>query len=276
MVAAASRSPHDSPRRTRSHRISGVAARSGDSSRRRSAPARPDLPRPLGGDDSSTRTGHGSAVEDYLKTVYQLSLACPRVAPSTVAAKLGVSQAAVTKMVKRLRALRLVRYGRGPGIVLTEDGRAVALEVVRHHRLIEAYLHRALGYSWDEVDREAEVLEHVISEDFEERIDRVLGHPTHDPHGSPIPTKDGRVADADFPSLDDLDAGQSATVRRVNGRDPEMLRYLGELGLYPETEVTLVERAPFGGPLRILVGGAERTIGAQLARNVFVDAREAA
>lgn len=223
---------------------------------------------------SGKRPTLGAAAEDYLKIVYQLSLASARVAPSTVATKLGVSQAAVTKMVKRLRALRLVHYDRGAGIVLTDDGRAIALEIVRHHRLLEAYLHRALGYSWDEVDREAEILEHVISEDFEERIDRLLGHPTHDPHGSPIPTKDGRVEDTDFPTLLDLEAGARARIRRVTATDPEMLRYLGELGLYPQTEVVLVERAPFGGPLRVLVAGVERVFGVELARRVFIAPEE--
>jgi DtxR family Mn-dependent transcriptional regulator len=212
----------------------------------------------------------GAAVEDYLKTIYQISLSTKRVAPSSVATKLGVSQAAVTKMVKRLRERRLVRYARPQGVVLTESGRRIALEMIRHHRLLEAYLHQALGYSWDQVDREAEVLEHVISEDFEDRIDRLLGFPTHDPHGSPIPTKDGRMEDAEFPPLSDLEAGQRGTIRRVNGQDPDMLRYLGDLGLYPNTEVQVLEREPFGGPIRLLVNGKRRSIGAELARNVFV------
>jgi DtxR family Mn-dependent transcriptional regulator len=221
-----------------------------------------------------TRPQFGAAVEDYLKMIYQLSLESPRVAPATVAEKLGVSQAAVSKMVKRLRARRLVRYGRGPGIVLTEEGLAIALEIVRHHRLLEAYLHRVLGYSWDEVDREAEILEHAISEDFEDRIDRLLGHPTHDPHGSPIPTKDGRVEDVALPTLADLAIGQRGIIRRVSGRDPEMLRYLNELGIVLDTLIQLVERAPFGGPLRVRVGEAEHVIGEGLARAVFVAVEE--
>jgi DtxR family Mn-dependent transcriptional regulator len=181
-------------------------------------------------------------------------------------------------MVKRLRARRLVRYGRVPGIVLTDEGRAVALEIVRHHRLLEAYLHQVLGYSWDEVDREAEILEHVISEDFEDRIDRLLGHPTHDPHGSPIPTKDGRVEDVALPSLADLAAGQSGVVRRVWGRDPEMLRYLEQLGIGLDVRVALVERAPFGGPLKVRVGTVEHVIGEGLARAIFIarDGKESA
>jgi DtxR family Mn-dependent transcriptional regulator len=216
----------------------------------------------------------GAAIEDYLKAIYQLSLASERVAPSTVATKLGISQAAVTKMIKRLRTRRLVRYGRPQGVVLTDSGRRVALEMIRHHRLLEAYLYKALGYSWDEVDREAEILEHAISEEFEDRIDQLLGHPTHDPHGSPIPTKDGRVEDVDFPALGDLAVGQRGTIRRVDGRDPDKLRYLGELGLYPDTPIQLLEREPFGGPLQLLVKGKKRAIGPELARHVFVAVQE--
>jgi DtxR family Mn-dependent transcriptional regulator len=222
------------------------------------------------------RSGLGAAAEDYLKAIYEITGQTSRVAPSSVAAKLGVSQAAVTKMVKRLRALKLVRYTRTRGVELTDSGRLVALETIRHHRLIEMYLHQALGYSWDEVDREAEILEHVISEDFEDRIDRLLGHPTHDPHGSPIPTKDGRIEEIPLPSLADLAASQAGTVRRVFGRDPEMLRYLNGLGIALGTEVKLLERAPFGGPLRVRVGTSEHVIGVELARAVFVDASESA
>lgn len=220
----------------------------------------------------SPRASLGAAGEDYLKAVYVLSLATGRVAPTAVAEKLGVSQPAVTKMVRRLQELQLVAYGRTEGITLTPAGRRIALEVIRHHRLLEAYLHQALGYSWDEVDREAEVLEHVISEEFEDRIDRLLGFPTHDPHGSPIPTKEGEIFDEELPTLGDVGPGRPSVVRRVNGRDPEMLRYLGTLGLYPEAKVTLLECAPYGGPVRVLVDGIERAIGPEVARCVFVAA----
>jgi DtxR family Mn-dependent transcriptional regulator len=212
----------------------------------------------------------GSAVEDYLKAVYKLSQTGARVAPSAVAEAQGVSLAAVTKMVRRLRALKLVTYERSEGIALTPTGTKVALEIIRHHRLLEVYLKEALGYTWDQVDGEAEVLEHVISEEFEDKIDAMLGHPTHDPHGDPIPTKDGRVDATFHPSLVEMQPGEKGRVARVSDADPEMLRYLGKLGIYPEVAVELVEREPFGGPFHVRIGGRQRRIGEELARNVFV------
>lgn len=212
----------------------------------------------------------GSAVEDYVKVVYELSGASGRAAPRAVADALRVSQPAVTKMVRRLVELRLASYDRAEGIALTRSGRKVALEVLRHHRLLEVYLKEALGYSWDQVDEEAEKLEHHISEEFEDRIDRMLGHPTRDPHGAPIPTKDGRIDDLRLPTLAEVPAGVQVRVARVSDRDPALLRYLGELGLYPETLVEVVERAPFGGPLRLVVDGRPRAVGDELARQVYV------
>ncbi len=212
----------------------------------------------------------GTAVEDYLKTIFKLSQRTERVTPSAVAEASGVSVAAVTKMVRKLGDLNLVSYVRGEGIDLTEAGTKVALEMIRHHRLIELYLKEALGYSWDRVDEEAEKLEHVISEEFEDRIDRMLGHPTHDPHGAPIPTKDGRLDTTRHPVLADLEPGRAVRVARVPDKDPAMLRYLGELGLYPGTDVELLSREPFDGPLRLRVAGEERTVGIELARKVWV------
>ncbi len=212
----------------------------------------------------------GSAVEDYVKVIYELSRPTGRATPRAVADALHVTLPAVTKMVRRLGELRLVTYDRAEGIALTPAGRKVALETLRHHRLLEVYLKEALGYSWDEVDREAEKLEHHISEEFEDRIDRMLGHPTHDPHGAPIPTKDGRIDDTRHPTLAEIPAGVQVRVARVSDRDPAMLRYLGELGLYPETLVEVVERVPFGGPLRLVVEGTACDIGEELARHVFV------
>jgi DtxR family Mn-dependent transcriptional regulator len=212
----------------------------------------------------------GSAVEDYVKAVYELGGGERRVLPSAVAEALGVTLPAVNKMVRRLTELRLVSYVRAEGIALTPAGTKVALEILRHHRLIELYLKEALGYSWDQVDEEAEKLEHHISEEFEDRIDRMLGHPTHDPHGSPIPTKDGRIEDFSRLTLAELSPGAKARVASVSDRDPAMLRYLGAIGLFPETLVELLERVPFGGPLRLLVDGAPRDVGEELARHVFV------
>ncbi len=213
----------------------------------------------------------GSAVEDYVKAIYELAEPKGRVAPTAVAGTLGVSLPAVTKMVRRLMELRLVNYERAEGIALTPSGRKVALEILRHHRLLEVYLKEALGYSWDQVDEEAEKLEHHISEEFEDRIDRMLGHPKRDPHGSPIPTKDGVIDDAPRPTLAEVEPGVRVRVARVTDRDPAMLRYLGELGLYPETPVEVVQRAPYGGTLQLLVAGYPRHIGEELARHVFVE-----
>jgi DtxR family Mn-dependent transcriptional regulator len=211
-----------------------------------------------------------TAVEDYVKAIYKLSLDNKRVTPSLVAEHLGVSSAAVTKMVKKLQELKLVRYIRPKGLSLSPAGEKIALEVIRHHRLLELYLTEALGYSWDEVHQEAEKLEHVISENFEERIEKLLGYPTHDPHGSPIPTRDGRVETRDLEVLAELGPGDKGVIRQVSDGDAEMLAFLGELGMYPGTQIEMLGKEPFGGPLRIKVSGKDHAIGSQLAENVFV------
>ena len=212
----------------------------------------------------------GSAVEDYVKTLYELGRGEESVAPKAVSDAMHVSLPAVTKMVRRLQELRLVTYARPEGIALTPAGRKVALEVLRHHRLLEVYLKEALGYSWDQVDEEAEKLEHHISEEFEDRIDRMLGFPTRDPHGAPIPSKDLHIDDPPHPTLAEIPAGVQVRVARVSDRDPALLRYLAELGLYPQTLVEVVEREPFGGPLRVLVEGTPCHVGDELARHIFV------
>lgn len=216
----------------------------------------------------------GSSAEDYLKNIYKLLLEREHVTPSLLAERLRVSPAAVTKMLRRLQELKLVNYVRSQELSLTPSGEKVALEVIRHHRLLEVYLMQALGYTWDQVDREAERLEHHISEEFEDRIDALLGHPTHDPHGDPIPTRDGKIAPMANGTLAQLLPGQAATIRRVSDGDPEMLRYLGRMGLYPNTPVRMVEQEPFGGPLRVEVAGVDLAIGRELAGNVFVTVTE--
>jgi DtxR family transcriptional regulator, Mn-dependent transcriptional regulator len=216
----------------------------------------------------------GAAVQDYLKVIYKLIASGQRCSPSVVAERMGVSPAAVTKMVKRLQELNLVTYERSQEFALTPAGQKIALEMIRHHRLLELYLTEALGYTWDQVDEEAEKLEHVISEEFEDRIDEFLGYPTHDPHGDPIPTRDGRIDETRHGTLGELAPGESAVVRRVTDGDPAMLRYLGELGLYPDTPVEMVAREPYGGPLRVRISGEERAIGQELADNVFVSAAD--
>ena len=212
-----------------------------------------------------------TAVEDYVKAVYKLSLDNKRVAPSHVADLLGVSSAAVTKMVKKLQELRLVHYDRSKGLKLSPTGEKIALEVIRHHRLLELYLTEALGYTWDEVHQEAEKLEHVISEHFEDQIEKQLGFPTHDPHGSPIPTRDGRVdVPRDLRVLADLRPGEKAIIRQVSDGDPGMLNFLGGLGMYPGTGIEMVTKEPYGGPFRIRVSGKDHAIGSELAEHVFV------
>ncbi len=213
------------------------------------------------------------AVEDYLKAVYRLRDEAGTVTVQRLAEQLGVASPSVTTMVKRLDEQGLLRHARYQGVALTEAGERIALEVVRHHRLLERYLVEALGYGWDEVHAEAERLEHHISEELEARMDAALGHPVVDPHGDPIPSLDGVVAGASEPRLLDLAVGEEGIVQRVSDRDPAQLRYLGSLGLYPGTAVTVLELLPFDGPLRIWVDGAEHVIGHPLASAVRVHRR---
>lgn len=200
------------------------------------------------------------AMEDYLKAVYRLrgDGEAPRVTTQRLADELGISSPSVTNMVKRLHELGLLRHTRYHGAELTAAGERIALEVVRHHRLLERYL------------AEADRLEHHISEEMEARMEAALGHPTRDPHGDPIPAPDGAIAHDDAPRLADLAAGEAAVVRRVSDRDPELLRYLGGLGLYPGAAVAVLEILPFDGPLRLRVGGAEHVVGRPLAVAVSV------
>ena len=210
------------------------------------------------------------AMEDYLKAIYQLRDEAGQVTTQRLAEALGVSGPSVTNMVKRLHELRLLRHTRYHGVELTETGEKIALEVIRHHRLLELYLVESLGFGWDEVHAEAERLEHHVSEEMEARIDSALGFPTLDPHGDPIPSLSGTVAEVSTTRLLDLEPGDRGAVARVPDRNPEQLRYLGQLGLYPGAEVAVLEKLPFEGPLRIRVGEAEHVIGRPLAAAVHV------
>ena len=194
-------------------------------------------------------------------------------ATTTLASSLKVSPAAVTKMMRRLTAMRLVNHSRYRGVRLTTAGRKVALEIVRHHRLLELYLTQALGYPLDRVHAEAEILEHAISEDFEESIDRLLGYPELDPHGDPIPTRSGSVPKALGAMLSNAEAGDKLVVCRVSDANVELLRYLVSLGLVPQATVEVVEKLPFGGPVKVRVGAAaaEHFVGGEAARHVFVE-----
>lgn len=197
-------------------------------------------------------------MQDYLKSIYRIGEESGRLSVTTseVAAVLGVTAASASGMLKKLGQLGLVaQEGRRGAVTLTADGRAAALEVIRHHRLLETYLVTRLGVPWDEVHREAEVLEHHLSEELEARIAEALGHPDRDPHGDPIPTLGGEVVDAPTDRLSDLPDGASATVSRVSDHDPALLRYLADKGLVPDAAVQVVRRGPFGGPIRVRVAG---------------------
>jgi DtxR family transcriptional regulator, Mn-dependent transcriptional regulator len=220
------------------------------------------------------------AVEDYLKAIYKLQGDAGKVSTSALAEYLGVAPPSATNMITRLVESGLLRHDRYRGVELTETGARAALEVIRHHRLWELFLAEALAVPLERVHAEAERLEHSLSEDLEERLDLALGHPTVDPHGDPIPSKDGKLSHEIYPTLNDLEPGQTARVARVPDRDPELLHYLGDLDLLPGRHVTIVRKDPFGGPLYIDVIGkgrtavraaASRVIGRELAARILVD-----
>ena len=200
---------------------------------------------------------HSPAVQDYLKAVQLLEwedrAEDGRVATQVVAERLGVSAASATNMLKKLSSLGLVEHAPYRGATLSDTGRKVALEVIRHHRLLETYLAEALGVPWDRVHEEAEVLEHVLSEDLEDRIAAVLGDPQSDPHGHPIPAKDGSVKEPSRVRLWDVAEGTNVSVERVSDDVPEALRFLGDAGITPGASVTVVERGPVAGPLFVRV-----------------------
>jgi DtxR family Mn-dependent transcriptional regulator len=179
-------------------------------------------------------------------------------------------------MFKDFAAAGWVEHVPYRGVRLTPLGERKAMEVIRHHRLLELYLARQLGYSWDKVHAEADRLEHVISEEFEDKLDELLGYPTVDPHGDPIPSKDGTIVTRSGRTLAQLNDGEAAQILRVSDQNSEKLCYLGQLGLYPETRVQVIERSPFGGPLRILVGEGseqkEHLLGPELATAIVVSA----
>ncbi len=187
------------------------------------------------------------AAEDYLKAIYALGRTGEAATTSSLAERLGVSGASVTGMLKKLAASGLVAHEKYQGARLTEPGRLIAVETIRHHRLVETYLHQALGVPWEKLHDEAEAWEHVLSEDLEARMDAALGHPTHDPHGSPIPTPDLELDERERLPLARLDAGSEAAVAEVSDHDPELLREVGAAGLYPGTRFRVVDVDDDGG-----------------------------
>jgi DtxR family Mn-dependent transcriptional regulator len=211
------------------------------------------------------------SVQDYLKAIYKLSESGGAVQTSALAERMGVAAPSATNMVARLAEAGMLRHTPYRGVELTEKGAAVALEVIRHHRLWESFLHQALGVPIDQLHAEAERLEHELSDALEEHISRALGHPTRDPHGDPIPSREGALVDDSFPTLSSLAPGARAIVRRVPDRDAAFLRYLGSLGLLPGAPVEMRHLEPFHGPLTIFIGGAERVVGHELASRVYVE-----
>ena len=212
------------------------------------------------------------AIEDYLKTIFNLAQDESPVTTSRIAAARDVKPASATGMIQRLAKLNLADYEKHRGVTLTPAGERIALEVIRHHRLLEAYLIEALGFSWDEVHEQADILEHVISEKLEQRIAEALDHPQFDPHGDPIPAKDGSMPILEHESLSNVAVGTAVRVSRItDDENSELLRYLADLGLVPGALVTVVHLAPFDGPLTISVGDQERIIGHNVARAILVE-----
>lgn len=224
---------------------------------------------------SSTQRGglNHQAIEDYLKTIYHLAREESPVSTNRLAQARDVKPASATGMIRRLAKLSLVRYEKHRGVALTAEGERIALEVIRHHRLIELYLIQALGFTWDEVHEQADVLEHVISEKLEDRIAAALGYPQFDPHGAPIPSKDGEMMERAWRPLTSLAVGDTACVSRImDDSDGALLRYLAEQGLQLDTEITVLNVEPFDGPLTLQIGDQQRLIGFRAASAVLIAA----
>ena len=213
-------------------------------------------------------------VEDYLKAIYDLERG-EAATTNDIALRLDISPASVSGMVRRLADQGLITHEPYRGVRLTEDGRRAALRTLRRHRILECYLTEVLGYPWDRVHDEAEQLEHAASEELIERMASALGDPLHDPHGAPIPSRDGVVEEAVLRTLGDAGTGERVRVRQVMDDDAERLRYLAELGIRPGAIIRILDRAPFDGPITLWVdqggAGVTRAIGPALASQVFVE-----
>jgi DtxR family transcriptional regulator, Mn-dependent transcriptional regulator len=215
------------------------------------------------------------SIQDYLKSIYELTENGQSASTNALARKLNISPPSVTGMVQKLASAKppLVAYQKHQGVTLTKEGRKAALEVIRHHRLLEAWLVQTLGYSWAEVHEEAERLEHVISEEFEQRIAAAMGHPARDPHGEPIPTADLKMPLDDLLPLSALRPHQMATIRRVQASDPELLRYLDELGLVPGMSIEVKEYSPFDHNLTSKFRRKSLVLGLSITNKIFVEER---
>ncbi|MFQ5946092.1 MAG: metal-dependent transcriptional regulator [Anaerolineae bacterium] len=218
--------------------------------------------------------GLSQAIQDYLKALYRIQEGRSRVSTQALAEALGVSPASATHMIKRLAEMGLAEHTPYRGAVLTAEGERVALEVIRHHRLLEQYLAKVLGFPWDRVHEEADRLEHHVSEQLESRMAEALGEPETDPHGHPIPSPEGDVAELPRLSLAELSPGRRGRLAWVRDDDPEVLRYMKELGLLPGSRVEVLDRAPFDGPIRVRVEGQEQVVGRRVAEKIFVTESE--
>jgi DtxR family transcriptional regulator, Mn-dependent transcriptional regulator len=208
-----------------------------------------------------------AAVEDYAKAIYTLQRRCGgAVHTNALAERLGVTPASASNMAKKLSAFGLVEHVPYKGVQLTDDGERVALEVLRHHRLLELYLAKSLDLPWDRVHDEAEVLEHVLSEELEELIARKLGNPTHDPHGDPIPTRELRIEEGHTRSMQSLERGSRGSFVRISDSDPDMLRYPADQGIAPGDRFEITDKHPFGGPVSARFGKRVHVLGGALAR----------
>ena len=220
---------------------------------------------------SAATHARSSAVEDYAKAIYALERRGGVVTTNALAERLGVTPGSASGMVKRLGELGLVRHQPYHGVSLTNDGRRIALEVIRHHRLLELYLVESLGVPWDRVHEEAEVLEHVLSDELEELIASKLGDPTHDPHGDPIPTRELTIEEGATDTLQALRPGDRGTFTRVSDSDPEMLRFLADRGIAPGDHLEVIDKQPFDGPLFVRFGGEVHVLGGDLAKAMRVE-----
>jgi DtxR family Mn-dependent transcriptional regulator len=213
------------------------------------------------------------SIQDYLKNIYELTENGEAASTNALAKKLNISAPSVTGMVQKLASAKpaLVEYQKHQGVTLTKDGKKAALEVIRHHRLIETWLVQTLGYSWDEVHEEAERLEHVISEDFERRIAAAMGHPMRDPHGELIPTEDLKMPLDDSTPLSALRPHQTATITRVKASDANLLRHLDELGLLPGAHIEVKDYSPYDHNLTIKVGRKISVLGLNITSQIFIE-----
>jgi DtxR family Mn-dependent transcriptional regulator len=220
---------------------------------------------------AARRSDISEAVENYAKAIYAIQSRDGTVSTNGLAERLGVTPASASGMVKKLDGLGLVSHVPYKGVELTEEGERLALEVIRHHRLLELYLAKSLDVPWDRVHAEAEVLEHVLSEELEELISAKLGHPTVDPHGDPIPSVELTIEERPTEALADLEPGARATFVRISDSDPEMLRYLADRGIAPGDGFEVIDKQPFDGPIFTRFGDDVHVLGGALGHAMRVE-----